>query len=119
MSLEKSDAPPAYDSPIIRHDSIHEGEDRDLQKLGYTAELGRNRSLWTLLFQTLAIAAIPYGEGGPLMSAIIGGGQLSIFLGWIVILILDECVALSLAELASSFPTSVSFSLFTKYSFHL
>lgn len=77
-----------------------------LTHLGYTPELRRNRSLFTLLFQTLAIAAIPYGEGGPLMSAIIGGGQLSIFLGWLVVLVLDECVALSLSELASRYPTS-------------
>lgn len=46
-----------------------------LTALGYTPELRRNRSLFTLLFQTLAIAAIPYGEGGPLISAIFGGGQ--------------------------------------------
>lgn len=77
-----------------------------LEKLGYVQELTRNRSLFTLLFQTLAIAAIPYGEGGPLMSAIYGGGQLSIFVGWIVVCVLDECVALSLAELASRWPTS-------------
>lgn len=31
--------------------------------LGYKAELQRNRSMFTLLFQSLAIAAIPYGEG--------------------------------------------------------
>ncbi|KAM3078029.1 hypothetical protein ACMFMG_002672 [Clarireedia jacksonii] len=78
----------------------------NLEALGYASELKRNRSLFTLLFQTLAIAAIPYGEGGPLISAIYGGGQLSIFVGWIVVLVLDECVALSLSELASRFPTS-------------
>ena len=77
-----------------------------LTALGYTPELHRNRSLFTLLFQTLAIAAIPYGEGGPLISAIYGGGQLSIFVGWLVVLVLDECVALSLSELASRYPTS-------------
>jgi amino acid transporter len=38
--------------------------------------------------------------------AIYGGGQLSIFVGWIVVCILDECVALSLSELASRYPTS-------------
>lgn len=54
-----------------------------LTGLGYTPELTRNRSMFTLLFQSLAIAAIPYGEGGPLISAIYGGGQLSIFVGWI------------------------------------
>ena len=64
-----------------RHVSI---DDLDtLNVLGYKPELSRNRSMITLLFQSLAIAAIPYGEGGPLISAIYGGGQLSIFVGWI------------------------------------
>ncbi|CRG85625.1 Amino-acid permease BAT1 homolog [Talaromyces islandicus] len=82
------------------------GSKEGLEQLGYTQELARNRSLITLLFQTLAIAAIPYGEGGPLISAIYGGGPLSLFVGWIVVCVLDECVALSLAELASRWPTS-------------
>lgn len=34
------------------------------------------------------------------------GGQLSLFVGWICILVLDECIALSLGELASRYPTS-------------
>lgn len=77
-----------------------------LQTLGYKPELHRNRSMKTLLFQSLAIAAIPYGEGGPLISAIYGGGPLSIFVGWLVILVLAECIAMSLGELASRYPTS-------------
>lgn len=78
----------------------------DLTILGYKPELRRNRSMFTLLFQSLAIAAIPYGFGGPLISAIYGGGQLPMFLGWVVVLIVDECVALSLGEFASKYPTS-------------
>jgi hypothetical protein len=89
---------------LERKASLQEGE--SLAVLGYKEELTRNRSLWTLLFQSLAIAAVPYGEGSPLISAIYGGGQLSMFLGWIVILILDECIALSLGEFASRYPTS-------------
>jgi hypothetical protein len=58
-------------------------DDRELELLGYKPELKKNRSMLTLLFQSLAIAAIPYGEGAPLISAIYGGGQLSIFVGWI------------------------------------
>ena len=87
-----------------RPSSLDEGD--TLEVLGYKQELQRNRSMFTLLFQSLAIAAIPYGEGGPLISAIYGGGQLSIFVGWLVILVLDECIAVSLAELASRWPTS-------------
>jgi hypothetical protein len=41
-------------------------EYNELAQLGYKPELRRNRSMLTLLFQSLAIAAIPYGEGGPL-----------------------------------------------------
>lgn len=93
--------PDAGESGGIDHHDLD-----SLAALGYTPELRRNRSLFTLLFQTLAIAAIPYGEGGPLISAIYGGGQLSIFVGWLVVLVLDECVALSLSELASRYPTS-------------
>ena len=94
----------ASQDDLERKTTIQEGE--NLEVLGYKEELTRNRSLWTLLFQSLAIAASPYGEGSPLISAIYGGGQLSIFLGWIVVLILDECIALSLGELASRYPTS-------------
>lgn len=79
---------------------------QDLTVLGYKPELQRNRSMFTLLFQSLAIAAIPYGFGSPLISAVYGGGQLPMFLGWVVVLVLDECIALSLSELASRYPTS-------------
>lgn len=98
--IDDEKATPSPTSPIDSN------EVDNLEVLGYATELQRNRSLFTLLFQSLAIAAIPYGEGGPLISAIYGGGQLSIFVGWIVVLILDECVALSLSELASRYPTS-------------
>ena len=60
-------------------------EDVDLQALGYQPELVRTRSLYTILFQSLAIAAVPFGEGTALLSAIVGGGQLAYFLGWIVV----------------------------------
>lgn len=106
MSTEKVQEPAPVSESLIAKDTNGSGQAEGLDKLGYVQELTRNRSLFTLLFQTLAIAAIPYGEGGPLMSAIYGGGPLSIFVGWIVVCILDECVALSLAELASRWPTS-------------
>ena len=77
-----------------RHSILEEGEVLE-SRLGYKQELSRNRSMFTLLFPSLAIAAIPYGEGSPLLSAIYGGGQLSIFVGWIVVLIAAFLVLLS------------------------
>ena len=103
MSKEASRSTEKSISVICDTDSP---DDFKLSALGYKPELHRNRSLLTLLFQSLAIAAIPYGEGSPLISAIYGGGQLSIFLGWIVVCLLDECIALSLSEIASRYPTA-------------
>ncbi|KAK3677859.1 hypothetical protein LTR78_001954 [Recurvomyces mirabilis] len=91
---------------IDRHDQSIDKEDHDLAVLGYQPELNRNRSVYTILFQVLAITAVPFGEGTALTSAIYGGGQLAYFVGWIVVVVLDECVAVSLSELASKFPTS-------------
>ncbi|KAL9619628.1 MAG: hypothetical protein Q9204_008282, partial [Flavoplaca sp. TL-2023a] len=95
---------PYSNDKTLSTDSADEPE--VLAALGYKQELKRNRSLFTLLFQSLAIAALPFGEGGPLLSAVYGGGQLSIFVGWIIILFLASSVAVSLAEIASRYPTS-------------
>lgn len=103
MSLQSD--PPLYDS---KEDGgkPQESAEPALEELGYTAELRRNRSLFTLLFQSLSIAAIPFGESSAFMQTIYGGGQLSIFLGWIIVCVMDQTVAMSLAELASRYPTS-------------
>ncbi|KAJ5112181.1 hypothetical protein N7532_000226 [Penicillium argentinense] len=105
-TLTPSDGP--GDGPVDHErGSMTSVRERDeLDRLGYKEELRRNRSVATLLFQSLAIAAIPYGEGSALLNAIYGGGPLSIFIGWIIVCILDQCIAMSLAELASRYPTS-------------
>lgn len=109
MLLDQEKATIPDDSQLPDHEageiaSVHERD--ELDRLGYRQEMRRNRSVITLLFQTLAMAAIPYGEGSALLNAIYGGGPLSIFVGWIVVCVLDQCIALSLAELASRYPTS-------------
>ena len=105
-SYEKESAKSSKD--YDQHDNVDAGHmhDTDLAQLGYTPELVRTRSMRTILFQSLAITAVPFGEGTALTSAIYGGGQLSYFVGWIVVSILAQCVFMSLAELCSKFPTS-------------
>lgn len=118
MASFGSEKPVAYDEeekgrpsdPLQPITSVEIGhvqqDDEILSSLGYKAELSRNRSLWTVLFQALAIAAVPYGEGSSLITALYGGGQLPFFVGYVVVVLLDECVALSLAEIASRYPTA-------------
>ncbi|CAH0052222.1 unnamed protein product [Clonostachys solani] len=87
--------------------NVETGDIEQLERLGYVpSNMRRNRSTRTLLFQTLAIACVPFGIGGPIISPIYGGGPIALFVGWIVVVILSECVALSLAEFASKYPTS-------------
>lgn len=93
-----------HESP--KEDSGGGGLGNELAILGYQQELVKTRSMYTILFQSLAITAVPFGEGTALISAIYGGGQLSYFVGWIVVSVLDQCVFISLAELCSKFPTS-------------
>ncbi|KAJ5555740.1 hypothetical protein N7535_008173 [Penicillium sp. DV-2018c] len=81
-------------------------QDEQLFRLGYAPQMRRTRSLWSMLFMSLSIASIPYGIGSSLMNAVYGGGQLSLFIGLLVVLALDTCVAVSLSELASRYPTS-------------
>ncbi|KAJ1322905.1 choline transport protein [Microdochium nivale] len=92
-------------APSDAHDSANL-EAVQLHELGYVQSFSRNRSMFHVLFQSLSIAAVPYGLGGPLLSGIIGGGPLALWLGLVVVMILDGCVAVSLAELASRWPTS-------------
>lgn len=68
--------------------------------------LRQNRSLISLLGMALAIVAPPFAIGGPLISSIYGGGQLSMVVGLFIVMALQGCVALSLSELASRWPTS-------------
>lgn len=58
-------------------------------------QLRHNRSFITVLGMALTITAIRYGIGGPFMATIYGGGQLCIFIGLLVILVLQGCVAIS------------------------
>ncbi|OQE36859.1 hypothetical protein PENCOP_c011G04663 [Penicillium coprophilum] len=81
-------------------------QDEQLYQLGYKPQLRRTRKLSSMLFMSLSIASIPYGVGSALINAVYGGGQLSLFIGLLVVLALDTCVALSLSELASRYPTS-------------
>ncbi|KAF4499093.1 amino acid transporter [Fusarium agapanthi] len=96
------------DNPSVASIAMKETDEKADEPLATspTRRASRTRSFTTILFMTLAIAAVPYGLDGPLLVGIIGGGPLSLFVGLLVVLVLDGAVALSLAELASRYTTS-------------
>lgn len=101
MSITKKREP----SPLDRIESANVGSIRNAG-LGYDAQLPPNRRMSTILFLSLSITAVPYGLGSSLLNAVYGGGPLAIFVGLLVVLVLDCCLALSLSELASRYPAS-------------
>ncbi|KAG2119417.1 amino acid transporter [Suillus clintonianus] len=77
-----------------------------LEKLGYKQEMTRSRGLVHILFMTLAIMAVPFGLSAPIATSLVGGGPAVMIWGWILVSVLTQTLALSLAEICSKYPTS-------------
>ncbi|KAG2145448.1 amino acid transporter [Suillus bovinus] len=69
-----------------------------LEKLGYKQEMTRSRGLIHILFT--------YGLAAPIATSLIGGGPAVMIWGWILVSVLTQTLALSLAEICSKYPTS-------------
>ncbi|KAJ5409290.1 uncharacterized protein N7487_003649 [Penicillium crustosum] len=80
--------------------------DRTLEILGYTAELSRNRSTWNVVFMCFILSSVPYGISTTFTYPLAGGGPANVIWGWIAVCLIILCVAASLAEITSVFPTA-------------
>ncbi|BEJ15077.1 hypothetical protein CspHIS471_0408440 [Cutaneotrichosporon sp. HIS471] len=83
----------------------NESEEK-LHELGYKGELHRTRGYRSILSLSLTCMAIPYGYGTSLYTGVLGGGPLTLVWGSVIVTVLQWCVAVSLGELASRWPTS-------------
>ncbi|KAI1391704.1 amino acid transporter [Hypoxylon trugodes] len=80
--------------------------DELLVSLGYTPELSRNRSTLQVAFMSFVLASIPYGLATTLYYPLIGGGPVNIIWGWVAVSAIVICVAASLGEITSVYPTA-------------
>ena len=80
--------------------------DANLEALGYTAELSRNRSTWQVVFMCFILASVPYGLSTTMSYSIVGGGSANMIWGWLVVSLIMLCVGASLAEITSVYPTA-------------
>ncbi|KAI8665471.1 hypothetical protein NCS56_00983200 [Fusarium sp. Ph1] len=74
--------------------------------LGYMPELSRNRSTLQVAFMSFVLASIPCGLATTLFYPLNGGGPVNIIWGWVVVSLIIICVALSLGEITSIYPTA-------------
>ncbi|KAJ5698041.1 hypothetical protein N7462_000046 [Penicillium macrosclerotiorum] len=80
--------------------------DRTLEGMGYTPELSRNRSIWQVTFMCFILSSVPYGLSTTLYYPLVAGGPANIVWGWVCVSFLILCVAISLAEITSVYPTA-------------
>ncbi|KAL3478908.1 amino acid/polyamine transporter I [Aspergillus californicus] len=99
-------APGASDSAIESGPVDKTAADQTLETLGYTPELSRNRSTWNVVFMSFILASVPYGLSTTYSYALSGGGPTNIIWGWVLVSLIILCVAASLAEITSVYPTA-------------
>jgi amino acid transporter len=96
--------------PPAEFPSIEEGKQISangvLEALGYEPELIRNRSTLQIAFMSFVLAAIPYGLATTFIYPLVGGGPVNIIWGWLVVSLITLCVAASLGEITSVYPTA-------------
>lgn len=80
--------------------------DRALEDLGYARELTRNRSTFQVAFMSFVLASVPYGLATSLFYPLINGGPATVIWGWFAVSSIIICVACSLAEITSVYPTA-------------
>jgi len=86
----------------------NESDDGDglLAAMGYKAELVRTRSTWHVAFMSFVLASIPYGLATTLYYPLQGGGPVVVVWGWLLVSLIILCVAASLGEITSVYPTA-------------
>lgn len=105
----KGASPPAIDSKQLESNqlsSVEDSADHLLETLGYTPELSRNRSTAQVAFMSFVLASIPYGLATTLYYPLLGGGPVDIIWGWVLVSLIIICVAASLGEITSVYPTA-------------
>ncbi|GAA5889907.1 hypothetical protein JCM6882_004362 [Rhodosporidiobolus microsporus] len=88
---------------------IQEGEGSaagHLAELGYAPQLQRTRGQLGIQCLLISLFALPFGYVTGFSTGLIGGGAVSLLWGFILVGFMQECVAISLGELASAFPTA-------------
>jgi amino acid permease len=82
--------------------------DNLLQAMGYKAELVRSRSTFQVAFMSFVLASVPYGLATTLYYPIACAGPVGIIWGWLGVSLIILCVAASLGEITSVYPTRIA-----------
>lgn len=94
------------DNTYSGDDAARNDADNLLAAMGYKSELVRSRSTLQVAFMSFVLASVPYGLATTLYFPVVGGGPTNIIWGWLAVSLIILCVAASLGEITSVYPTS-------------
>ncbi|KAG1882605.1 amino acid transporter [Suillus subluteus] len=92
---------------------VHQEDNILLRKLGYKSEFKREFSLLETISFSMAILAVSCGITTGYSYPLLSGGHFAMVWAWPIACIFVMCVAASMAELASSMPTSAGLYYFS------
>ncbi len=90
----------------VGEDTATATADELLNVLGYEPELARSRSTFQVAFMSFVLASVPYGLATTLYTPVAGGGPVAVLWGWCGVCVLIMCLAVSLGEITSVYPTA-------------
>ena len=94
------------EGPITDDGRRRASADDLLGVLGYQTELVRNRSTLQVAFMSFVLASVPYGLSTTMYYPLIGGGPVCVIWGWVAVCLIIICLAISLGEITSVYPTA-------------
>ncbi|PGG97142.1 hypothetical protein AJ79_09323 [Helicocarpus griseus UAMH5409] len=95
---------PDGDVPIT--DRLMDADERAIVSLGYRQEFKREFSLWTTFCVSFSVLGLLPSFASTLWYGMGYAGTAGMVWGWLIAMVFIQCVAMSMAELCSSMPTS-------------
>ncbi|KAL4249810.1 Amino Acid-Polyamine-Organocation Transporter [Abortiporus biennis] len=96
-----------------RNVSLLNQDDARLAELGYKGEFRREFSLFETISFAFSIMAVMGGVTSTFSFPLVAGGHVGMIFGWLIPCLFVMCIAASMAELASSMPTSAGLYYFS------
>jgi choline transport protein len=106
-STPEKEVVPAISSDVeMSKKSSIDADALKLAEMGYTQDMSRNYSVWSVLGVGFSLTNSWFGISAALITGINSGGPLLIIYGIMLIALISTCVGISLSELASALPNA-------------
>lgn len=105
-TIEKKLSPMVSPDLETAHKSPVDEDALKLAEMGYTQDMSRNFSVWSVLGVGFSLTNSWFGISAAMITGINSGGPMLIIYGIMLIALISTCVGISLSELASALPNA-------------